>query len=403
MDKDKILNSFFQTNSLNALTQQMCEELECPVIITDSTFHIVCSYSSFEYDDVMYKKAIMHSELSPKVCAQIAEYSEKSRDNHFQINLNNEKTVCIGILINAGMFMGYILYFLNKSRGNFSDINDLSLCENLIAKQLYLERYCSSSAENTAEEILENLIEDKYSSKELFDLQTAGTYLSHYSPKYMAIIDFTDSFGIENTHNHLQTVLASHYHASHPFFYKNMIILFLHEDHDFRFLYDIAKEYKTRIVVSDNLKDLYDIKNHYEIMSETVSFIKDQKRGACVAFESDYSLFVKLRELKKYTSLILPEIRELMDYDAANKSELCRTLYTYLICSHSLKKTSEILYAHSNTVFYRIQKAKNDFNVKLDEPDMHFAYLVSLALAQLNSENGEMFILGKNDASERSV
>lgn len=398
MDNSRILNSFFQTNSLNALTEEISETLARPIIITDSSFHIVSSHSSFEYTDSTYKKAIMHSELSIEACEKITEYAKKSESNRFQMESDKIK-LCVGILSNAGVFMGYILYFLNETDKNFCSINDLNLCESLIAKQLYLERHCSDSAESTSEEILENLLEDKYTSEGLFYTQAAGTYLAHYAPKHLALIDFYEYPDIENVFHRLQTILTDYYHASHPFFHRNKIVMFLHEDHDFRFFHDVSKEFKVNIVISDKLKNLYDIKNHYGIMTEIADYLKNKNQKAYLALEHNYATLIKLQNLQKYPTLINPEINALLNYDITNDSELCLTLYTYLTCSHSLKKTSEIMYTHSNTVFYRIQKARDEFNVRTDDSKLHFSYLFSLALSLLKLGHEELFIF-KDETSD---
>ena len=47
----------------------------------------------------------------------------------------------------------------------------------------------------------------------------------------------------------------------------------------------------------------------------------------------------------------------------------------------------------SNTVFSRIQKARDMFGVRVDADTLHFAYLVSLALALLELGQEEQFVL----------
>lgn len=124
----------------------------------------------------------------------------------------------------------------------------------------------------------------------------------------------------------------------------------------------------------------YDMKNHYEIMTDIADDLISRNKSVFLALEEDYALLIKLKKLAKYKSLIRPEIKAMMEYDSENDSGLCLTLYTYLCCNHSLKKTSEILFMHSNTILYRIQKARDKFNVRLDEPDLHFPYIFSLSL-----------------------
>lgn len=398
MDQNRILHSFFQNNSLNMLTEEISEVLRCPIIITDSTFHIVSAYSSYEYKDSKYQKAILHSELSIEACTEITRQTEESQQNHFWVESDSHK-FCVGILLCADVFMGYILYFSDPSEENFEenafDMNDLLLCESLLAKQLYIERHCSDSAESTVEEILEDLLEGKYTSRELFEIHISGTYLAHFSPKHLAMIVFSEHSDAEKTFQRMQHLLSEHYHASHPFFYQNKMLLFLHEDHDIRFFYDLSEEFGVKIVISDVLETLYAVKSHYRTMTDIAAYLAEEHTAENVVSERNYALFAELQKLKENGSLIQPEIKELLLYDLANSSELCLTLYTYLTCSHSLKRTAEILFAHSNTVFYRMQKVREEFGVRADEPELHFAYLTSLALALLTLKHEELFILSR--------
>lgn len=397
MDQSRLLNSFFQNNSLNMLTEEISEILQCPIIVTDGTFHIVSAYSALEYKNSTYKRAIMHSELSTDACAEITKKIEEQKKNHVWIESAHNK-FCVGILLSADVFMGYILYFLNPDDEAVYNTDDLTLCESLLAKQLYIERHCSDSAESTAEEILEDLLEDKYQSKELFALHISGTYLAHFSPKHLVTIDFLDHIGLENIYPKLQAILTEHYHGSHPFFYKNRMLMFLHEDHDFRLFNEISKKFKLCIVISDVLENLYAIKYHYQTMIAIAQYIIRQNKNEYVVPESSYALLIALQKLKADNTLIRPEMKAMLSYDIANGSELCLTLFTYLTCSHSLKKTAEIMYTHSNTIFYRIQKARDEFHVRIDAPELHFAYLVSLALALLSLENETLFIMKPNPA-----
>ena len=141
-------NSFFLTNSLNVLTEEISEAVECPIIVTDSTFHIVSAYSSFEYKNDVFKRAIMHSELSIEACAEITKHSKESEDTHFLIE-SKDSMICVGVLINAGVFIGYVLYFLSETEDNFCDEKELTVCESLLAKQLYFELHeCLKDAKN---------------------------------------------------------------------------------------------------------------------------------------------------------------------------------------------------------------------------------------------------------------
>ena len=101
-----------------------------------------------------------------------------------------------------------------------------------------------------------------------------------------------------------------------------------------------------------------------------------------------------LRRLAGRAGLILPCVRALAERDHADDSLYCLTLYTYLICHHSLQETCERLFTHRNTVLYRVRKMREDFDVPIDDPAQHLALLMSAALMLMSLGQEERLMPG---------
>ena len=67
-----------------------------------------------------------------------------------------------------------------------------------------------------------------------------------------------------------------------------------------------------------------------------------------------------LKSLEGRSDLIAKEIHRLAAYDKEKDTQYCETLYRYLTCCRSLKKTCDALFAHRNTVLYRIRRIRDD-------------------------------------------
>ena len=92
-------------------------------------------------------------------------------------------------------------------------------------------------------------------------------------------------------------------------------------------------------------------------------------------------------------STIMNELVAALDErDRADGTLYCLTLYTYLICHHSLRETCERLYTHRNTVLYRIRKLKEDFDIPVDDPAMHLALLLSSAMMLMEQGRQDVFM-----------
>lgn len=62
-------------------------------------------------------------------------------------------------------------------------------------------------------------------------------------------------------------------------------------------------------------------------------------------------------------------IKPLIDYDNVNNSELVKTLKTYFQCNGNMKKISQKMYVHYNTIIYRLQKIKGITGLDLDNDE----------------------------------
>lgn len=97
--------------------------------------------------------------------------------------------------------------------------------------------------------------------------------------------------------------------------------------------------------------------------------------------------------------LLSPELRRLAVHDREKGTQYCETLYHYLTCCHSLKKTSDALYTHHNTVLYRIRRLQEDFAIPLEEPSQHADLLPGVSLILFEIKGVDFFLRApKNEA-----
>lgn len=99
---------------------------------------------------------------------------------------------------------------------------------------------------------------------------------------------------------------------------------------------------------------------------------------------------------------IQPEIQQffvetlgnIVAYDREKDAELLETLKMYYACGCNLKRVSEELYTHYNTVIYRIQRIKEIGNIDFSDPNVSLN--VHIALKILDVINLDNIIIEKN-------
>lgn len=76
-------------------------------------------------------------------------------------------------------------------------------------------------------------------------------------------------------------------------------------------------------------------------------------------------------------------IDKLLDYENESRMELVQTLETYFACKGNVRKVSEKLYAHYNTVLYRLERIQQITGVQLEDPAGRLHLQVALQMARL--------------------
>ena len=385
MNKELLLNVFLRNDSLNLLVEAVSASFGCPVIVTDSAFHIVSAFAATGFSDEEYRRAVAHSELPLTVCEAISAHRGERL-----LGESDTHRYCVGELKCGEVRLGYMLYVLDS--GKIPNENDCLFAERLVAKQFNAERRSGGIVTDTAEEILTELLDGKFSDEEVFRLQAAGTFLASFRPSRFVLIGLSPAEARHTDEAGLSHELACSFRASHPFLYDGNMIVFLHEDHDTSLLSQFLCEQRLCAVISERLERLYDLRDAYRTAWEVLHYLQGKHCAPAVYESRDYALLMHLVNMEKRSDSLGEPIGALYRYDTENGSELCLTLYTYLCCRHSLQETCERLFTHRNTVQYRIRKIREDFGVDTDSPDACLPLLLTLALALIRLGHEELFI-----------
>jgi purine catabolism regulator len=75
--------------------------------------------------------------------------------------------------------------------------------------------------------------------------------------------------------------------------------------------------------------------------------------------------------------------RPIVEYDKKHGTELTKTLETFYECNGNLKKVSEKLYTHYNTILYRIQRIQEIIGVNLERASDRLSVEIALKLMKV--------------------
>lgn len=395
--EDKIsmlVSDFFAHDDIDTLVKDTGKILNCPLMVIDDTFHIVSHYSPDGFSDNVFDSAISLGEITYEVGALISESDDLRNGIADYVDLEESPYVRrFAPLISDGIRLGYLICV--DINGNLNSVSTkiYHQIESVLAKQLFVEAGRTDLPFETTEEILSHLLDGGFQSQSYFRLQISSTYLADFHPTAFAVIDLVAYHSQYIGKSFLKDELTYRFYESHPFLHKGKVFMFLHEGYDRQSFVDLAKEFHLKIVISNQIDNLYNIPAMYNLVLEALEILVNGNiERVNVVSISQLTIPIILNKMQEYENLISPEILSLANYDRKKGSQFCETLYYYLINEHSLKGTCEALYTHRNTILYRIQKIREDFNIPLENPSSNFKLLTEISIILYKSKGPEFFL-----------
>ena len=393
---DTLMNEFFEQDDLKKLAEDAGILLECPLIVLDGTFHVAAHFSPPGFSDRLFKDTVACGVITYEVGAIISKSSMLCAGKADYIKLDGSTFKRrLAPLISTGVKLGYLICV--DTDGHLQNIpaDIFKKIETILSKQLFIETSRQDKPFETTEEILMHLLDGGFPSEPYFQLQTANTYLKDFNPTAFALIDLTVYHSEYAGKRHLQEEIKLHFPNAHEFIYKGNIFLFLHGRHDIGIFSELANEFGLKVIISDPINNLYELPVHYRTAHEALELLLD--RSFCnvgVSFVNKLRMPLMIKKLSCRPDLISPKLLNLSDYDKAKGTQYCETLYYNLICSRSLKKTCAALFAHRNTILYRIRKIQDDFLISVDSVDECTELLLGTIILLFNNK-GPAFFLNK--------
>lgn len=402
-DTDALLADFFAQDDLRALTADTGALLGCPLLVLDDTFHVMAHYRPLGFSDPLFQNAIRQGQITYEAGAIISHGDALAAGKADYGKLDgSEYRRRFAPLVSSGVRLGYLVCV--DTDGHLQNIppETWSTVEQVLAKQVFIEASRHDKPFETAEDILMHLLDGGFSSAPYFYLQASGTYLADFHPTGFALIDLTSYYNEYLGKRHLKDELGERFPQSHSFLYLGDVFLFLHGKADINGITALAEEFQLKVVISDGLCDLFELPALYRTAREALELMMDHRfhgRNVCTVAQLRTPLLLK--NIEGRSDLIAKEIRTMALHDKEKDTQYCETLYHYLCCCRSLKKTCDALFTHRNTVLYRIRRIQDDFNIPLDAPSAHADLLLGVSLL-LFEEKGPDFFLRSIDQNENS-
>ncbi len=388
-----LLNDFFLNDDITRLAVDVGRLLGYPLLIINDTFRVAASYCPAGFTDSVFENAVKLGEITYEAGALISQSEALNNGSADYIELSDSPFPRrFAPLTSSEVRLGYLICV--NTDGRMADIppQTWQTVERILAKQLFIEVGRIGKPLETTEEILMHLLDGSFPSAPYFKLRTMNTYLADFRPAAFALIDLSAYHSKYLGKRYLKTEIYSRFSDSHAFVYRGNVFMFLHKSCNPAELAAMAEEFQLKILISDRIKDLFDLPALYQTARDALEMLADGKFGCgSVCSVSQMRTPLMLKRLESSENIIPPKLRELAAHDRKKETQYCETLYTYLICGCSLKKTCDMLYTHRNTVLYRIRRIREDFVIPLDDPASHTEILIGTSLILLKTKGPFFF------------
>lgn len=176
-------------------------------------------------------------------------------------------------------------------------------------------------------------------------------------------------------------------------------VLYLHEKKYNKFPFDIQsklsgvlKKYDGYAFISMQIRNFSQIHTHYKLLYNMIDIEAKipLANDTNILLYADYNMWYVVKLCCQQYEQIFgndelpylghPAIITLKRYDARNNTDLCDTLFHYLMNDRSTSKTAEATFSHRNTVQYKIKKIMTIIDDDLSEGKSRYNMIFSYML-----------------------
>lgn len=264
---------------------------------------------------------------------------------------------------------------------------------------LQKKHFFLKNADNYCSGLLESLFMNP--NPALIDIESRMAAFGHelYEYKYVVAVNISNMTSASLTYlaSSIQNILE---HSIYTTIESHLVFLKSSRDQD-----AVLNDLKTVEMIrnlSGNIPSLrVGISSGFTYLSESKNAL-DQARAALeigsvyepamnVYLYDDYRLECMVYRLSETTNISLycyPQLYSLLEYDKQHQTQLLYTLFVYVFCSEnkSISYMCKKLNIHKNTLYFRLNKAKELTGLDFDKPSVSTMVIFTFALMRLNNQ-----------------
>ncbi len=146
------------------------------------------------------------------------------------------------------------------------------------------------------------------------------------------------------------------------------------------------KDIDVQVGIGSAVNEISEIPQSYREAHDALDLGETLNGLASITAFSELGIFRLLRHVNDSSALLqfIPKsLKELLDYQQANQSDLLETLQTFLECNQNAAQTAKLLFVHYKTVVYRLERIKEITGMDFDDSEEMLSVRVGLKIYEL--------------------
>ena len=348
-----------------------------------------------------------------------SDYAKYTKAIKRVFSAGEERIVCRILPISGGnALFGYLVVWETQRKMQSVEYLALEIAVSALALERFKARQIEEIQMHIRQDFFDDLLEGKIESAEAIN-SVAGMHNMDAEGTYLCIVTKLDS-AARQTENYVQVqdaflrikdrmiaVIGEQARAENrsciSIHRGSLIITFLRlgrgeagqriseeQRHFIQQLYHrlrgCTERYVLNMGVGEPTRQLFTIRRSFSQAQEAIRVSGNLQSTPGVHYYEDliiYQLLSSGVETEKSLELYTLSIRNLVDYDRQNATNLVETLDCYFACNCNVSETAKALFIHRNTLIYRIDKIKAILGRDLKESEERLLLQLGLKIYQV--------------------
>ena len=387
----EIIQKVIKGEKLDHVINAVASKLGNSVVVFDLSYNILAYSTIYPINNINWEEIVKQGHCSYEFIKAIKRLDEVKHSpldsTAFKVEcaLDPMVKLCSKVL-HKDTLIAYILMFENRTTISQKHHKLLPMVSLAVSQSLFQDPKFHSLKGSLYENILYDLLTE--ADPNFIQSRVDSLKLSFPSSMGVMAVSFSSEISNQYIKGFIRDELKGIFPLSHSLYYKEYIVVVtpMEENNgltqeELKKLQALVQEENLHIGISYGFPSFMKLKNHFNQAHYALITGEQIHPQHALHFYETYWFYDLLSKSNlsptTLTGYCHPALKKLKEYDNKNNTSFYETLEVYLEWECNIKKTSEILFIHRNSLSYRIKRIEEIGEIDLSNPKTKYALIGS--------------------------